>query len=244
MARRPDERRIPLPLKVCAVAILAAILFRTFGYEAFNIPSRSMMPTLLTGDTVLVSKHAYGFSRYSFPFWYPPLSGRIGGRLPARGDVAVFKLPRDPESYYIKRIVGLPGDRIQMVGGVLTINGQPVPEERVGDFLDRGGTERLIQLVERLPGGSTHAILKGGGHGPFDDTPAWTVPEGCVFAMGDNRDDSEDSRAMEAVGFIPLENLVGEAELRLFSLGDQVRWWELWRWPSALRTDRLLSVVR
>ncbi len=228
--------------RVFAVVIAAALLFRTFGYEAFNIPSGSMMPTLLPGDTVLVSKFAFGFRRPALPFWH----GGAGGTLPSRGDVVVFTLPREPETDYIKRVVGLPGDRIQMIDGALYLDGTPVPEERVGDFVEpvTGADRRVPQMVETLPGVAVHPLLKQKEHGALDDTPAWIVPAGTVFVMGDNRDLSEDSRAMDEVGFIPLENLVGRAEFRLFSLSDRVPWWQVWNWPSALRADRVLTRVK
>jgi signal peptidase I len=231
---------------VVGLAVLAALLFRTFLFEAFSIPSGSMLPTLLAGDTVIVAKLAYGLSRYSLPIWHPPFVGRLFGRLPARGDVVVFKLPRQPNEDYIKRVVGLPGDRVQMIGGVLYVNGTAAAEERVADWRDPddAGLPRIPQLEESLPGGEPHPILKQRDHAPLDDTLEWLVPDDAVFVMGDNRDASEDSRAMNQVGFVPLDNLVGRAEFRLFSLADRTPWWALWRWPATLRIDRALTRIR
>jgi len=230
---------------------LAVILLRTFAFEPFNIPSGSMIPTLLIGDYVFVSKYAYGFSRYSFPLIHPPFSGRILGRVPARGDVAVFKLPRDPSVDYIKRIVGLPGDKIQMVDGVLNVNGKPVELKRTEDFLDNEYNRNLEtpRFIETLPGGREHPILKLNKPGTYqlDNTPVYEVPADSVFAMGDNRDNSLDSRVLprnDGVGFVPLENLVGRAEFRFFSYDANVApWWQVWEWPWAIRFSRMFTAV-
>jgi signal peptidase I len=230
---------------------LAVIVLRTFAFEPFNIPSGSMIPTLLIGDYVFVSKYSYGFSRYSFPMIHPPFSGRFFGRLPERGDVAVFKLPRDPSIDYIKRIVGLPGDKIQMVDGVLNVNGKPVELKRAEDFLDNEYNRNIEtpQFIETLPGGREHPILKLNKPGTyqFDNTPVFEVPADSVFAMGDNRDNSLDSRVPprnDGVGFVPLENLVGRAEFRFFSYDENVApWYQFWAWPWSIRFSRLFTGV-
>jgi signal peptidase I len=235
---RPARRRGAGLVRLLALTIAGALAFRTFGYEAFNISSGSMMPTLLAGDEVLVSKFAYGLGH---------VLGRADlARLPARGDVVVFAPTPNPETDYIKRVIGLPGDRVQVTGGRLHLNGEPVPAERVGDFLDApdGRRQRLPQLVETLPGEAPHPFLKQKEHAALDDTPIWTVPPGHVFVMGDNRDVSEDSRSMNAVGFVPLVSIVGRAEIRLYSLSDGVPWWAIWRWPEGLRPDRVLTRIR
>jgi signal peptidase I len=236
--RRPSISRIGRAARLVALALVVAFAFRAFCYEGFYIPSGSMMSTLVVGDEVLVAKFAYGGA------W-----ARLGGgqkRLPTRGDIIVFTLPRDPATDYIKRVVGLPGDRIQMIDGTLQLNGSPVSEERVGDFVDpaTSGEQRVPQLVERLPGAAGFPLLKQKEHGALDDTEAWTVPPGMVFVMGDNRDSSEDSRAMDSIGFVPVDNIVGKAEIRLFSLAGRTQWWEVWKWPTALRMDRVLTRVR
>jgi signal peptidase I len=230
---------------------LAVLILRTFAFEPFNIPSGSMIPTLLIGDYVFVSKYSYGFSRYSFPLIHPPFSGRILGRLPARGDVAVFKLPRDPSVDYIKRIVGLPGDKIQMIDGVLNVNGKPVELKRTEDFFDDEYQRNVEtpQFIETLPDGRQHPILKLNKPGTYalDNTPVFEVPPDNVFAMGDNRDNSLDSRVPprnNGVGFVPLENLVGRAEFRFFSYDENVApWYQFWEWPWAIRFSRMFTAV-
>ena len=221
-------------------AFLIAITVRVVAFEPFNIPSSSMKPTLLVGDYLFVSKYSYGYSRYSFLFGFPPFSGRIWESPVERGDVAVFRKPPENEQDYIKRIVGLPGDRIQMLDGILHINGDAVDREGVEDFIDDNGL-RITQYIETLPNGRTHRILEtGGDDGRSDNTDEVTVPEGHYFAMGDNRDNSADSRV---IGFIPAENLVGRAEILFFSTDGSAALWEIWRWPFATRYSRLFSGV-
>lgn len=232
-------------IRTVIYAVLIAIVIRTVAYEPFNIPSASMVPTLLIGDYLFVSKFSYGYSRYSLPFGLPPFSGRVLESAPERGDVAVFKLPSDPSTDYIKRVVGLPGDRIQMVGGVLHINGAPVRRERIQDAVwhDRSGNvHRSPRYLETLPNGRVHAILEDRrDSGPLDTTREFTVPEGHYFMMGDNRDNSADSRA--DVGFVPADNLVGRADVLFFSTDGSAALWEVWKWPFAVRFDRMFSSV-
>ena len=194
-----------------------------------------------------MSKYSYGYSRYSIPFAPDLFNGRIFGRLPDRGDVAVFKFPRDNQTDYIKRIVGLPGDRIQMRAGQLYINGALVPRRAVGEYADdEQGLRTVAQLyVETLPNGRQHDILKMYERGGLNDTPEFKVPDGHVFAMGDNRDNSADSRIMDGsgVGFVPVENLVGRAEFIFFSIDAWAPWWEFWDWPFEIRWNRLLHGV-
>lgn len=232
-------------IKTVIYAALIAIAIRTFAFEPFNIPSGSMIPTLLVGDYLFVSKYSYGYSRFSFPFSPPLFSGRIFGRLPHRGDVVVFKLPKDNSTDYIKRIVGLPGDHIQMKGGELYINGVEVPRKPDGTYTVReDGTEMVLRrYLETLPGGVTHPILKASDDGPLDNTQEYVVPDGYVFAMGDNRDNSLDSRVMSAVGFIPVENLVGRAQFIFFSIDSFAPWWEFWEWPFEIRWSRLFHSI-
>jgi len=239
-------------VKTVVYAVLIALVVRTVAYEPFNIPSGSMVPTLLVGDYLFVSKFSYGYSRYSLPFGLPLFSGRIYlpfSGTPERGDVAVFKLPTDPSTDYIKRIVGLPGDKIQMRHGNLYINEQLVPRRQIEDYLyEEGGSAVLLQqYVEALPRKDApprdHPIVKVGNNGPLDNTPVYEVPAGYYFAMGDNRDNSQDSRVLSAVGYIPTENLVGKAQFLFFSTDGSARWWELWKWPLAVRYGRLLHGV-
>jgi len=225
-------------------AILMAVVVRTFLFEPFNIPSGSMIPTLLVGDYLFVSKYSYGYSRHSFPFSLAPLSGRIFESEPARGDVVVFKYPRDNKTDYIKRIVGLPGDRVQMQDGRLFLNGALVEREKLDDFVYRdtsGSVLRALQYKETLPGGKVHYILEDGDNRRYDNTPEFTVPEGHYFMMGDNRDHSADSRA--DVGFVPAENLVGRAEFLFFSTDGTASIIQFWRWPFATRFERIFNGI-
>jgi signal peptidase I len=229
--------------KTIVYAILIAIGIRSFLFEPFHIPSGSMIPTLLVGDYLFVEKYAYGYSRYSFPFDLNLFSGRAFGSDPRRGDVVVFRKPTDVSVNYIKRIIGLPGDRIQMKKGLLWINRQPAKRERTTDYVDEDG-RTITQYIETLPNGVSHVILKtDADNGPLDNTEEVVVQPGYYFAMGDNRDDSMDSRTTE-VGQIPAENLIGRAEIIAFSWDARLPAWEIWTWPSAVRYRRLLSQIR
>jgi signal peptidase I len=246
-------------IKTIVYAGLIAVVVRTVAFEPFNIPSGSMVPTLLVGDYLFVSKYSYGYSKFSLPFSPPLFDGRIFGSIPKRGDVAVFKYPRDTSTDYIKRIVGLPGDHIQMKQGQLYINGQMCPREPMGsyDTNDSGYLQRERLYMETLPNGVRHEILKATdgteasrqpGFDPakeFDpnNTIDYVVPPDHVFAMGDHRDNSADSRFMNAVGFVPIENLVGRAEILFFSVDADHPWYEVWWWPFEIRWSRLLQRV-
>jgi signal peptidase I len=233
-------------LRTIVYAGLIAVLIRTVAYEPFNIPSASMVPTLLIGDYLFVSKFSYGYSHHSLPFSLPLFEGRILERPPQRGDVAVFKLPRDNKTDYIKRIVGLPGDRMQMISGVLNINGEPVKKQRLGDFVDvdrLGNGTRMTRYQETLPNGKSYVVVEMTDAGPLDNTPVYVVPPDHYFGMGDNRDNSLDSRVLTQVGYIPAENLVGRAEIIFFSSDGSAKLWEVWKWPSAIRFSRLFHVI-
>jgi len=223
--------------KVVLYAILIALLVRTFAFEPFNIPSGSMIPTLLVGDYLFVSKYAYGYSRFSLPLGLPLFSGRIFARPPERGDVAVFKLPRDNKTDYIKRVVGLPGDRMQVRDGILYINDEAVPRRQIEDYVREDG-RAVPQFIETLANGRSYHVIEEMPNGPLDNTGVYTVPQAHYFAMGDNRDNSLDSRVLTQVGFIPEENLVGRAEFLFFSLRG-ASGWEIWKWPFAIRYHRL-----
>ena len=234
-------------VKTVVIAVFFALVIRSFAFEPFNIPSGSMKPTLLVGDYLFVSKYSYGYSRYSFPGSLPLFEGRILSSTVKRGDVAIFRLPTDPSVDYIKRIVGLPGDRIQVIDGILHINGTAVERRRIEDFVETGpgGQEiRIPRYVETMPdGGPSYETLDQTPYGALDNTPVYTVPAGHYFAMGDNRDNSQDSRVLSAVGFVPEENLIGRAEVLFFSIDDSAAWWQVWKWPSAIRWSRLLDGV-
>lgn len=242
--KKTESGGIGETLRTVVYAVLIAIVLRTFAYEPFSIPSGSMLPTLMVGDYLFVSKFSYGYSRHSFPMSLAPIEGRIFASEPERGDVAVFKLPTDNRTDYIKRIIGLPGDKIQVREGLLHINGEPVEREKLGEGMVRssGFPVRITEYEETLPNGVEHLIWERGNDEVFDNTPVFTVPEGHFFAMGDNRDSSQDSRSRN-VGFIPKENLVGRAEFIFFSNNGSARFWEIWNWPSAVRFDRLFQPI-
>lgn len=234
-------------VKVIIQALILALLVRTFLFQPFNIPSGSMKPTLLVGDFLFVSKYSYGYSQYSFPVNLPFIEGRYwAGDGPERGDVAVFRLPRDPSTDYIKRVIGLPGDTVQMIDGVLHLNGEAVKRERIADFSEVVKGEespKVAQYRETLPNGVTYLTLDLVPNGFSDNTPVYEVPEGEYFMMGDNRDNSTDSRVQGAVGFVPLENFVGRAEILFLSIEDGNAAWQVWAWPWTMRWSRLLNSV-
>lgn len=232
--------------RTLGIAVLIAIVIRTVAFEPFNIPSESMLPTLLVGDYLFVSKYSYGYSRYSLPFGAGVFSGRILEGEPKHGDVVVFKLPRDNSTDFIKRVVGLPGDRIQLREGVLYINDQEVRRERVEDFVtedSRGNVRAVAQYIETMPSGARYRTLDIAPASAADNTRVFTVQAGHYFMMGDNRDNSLDSRFASGVGQVPAENLVGRAEILFYSTNGKARFWEVWRWPTATRFSRLFNSV-
>jgi signal peptidase I len=219
------------------LALLVAYSIRTLLFQPFNIPASSMVPTLLVGDYVFVSKYSYGYSRFSLPFSPPLFSGRIFGSEPKRGDVVVFRLPKDERTDYVKRLVGLPGDRIQMRQGQLYINDVAAKREALPDFVgDACGTEsagKARRWRETLPDGASFETLDCVDNGLLDDTGTFTVPSGRYFMLGDNRDNSSDSR-VAPVGTIPFENLVGRVEVIFFSRAED----------GVVRTERIGTAVR
>ena len=231
-------------VSVIVQALLLALVIRTLLFQPFSIPSGSMRPTLLEGDYLFVSKYAYGYSRFSLPFGLDLFSGRIWSTEPKRGDVVVFKLPSDTSVDYIKRVIGLPGDKVQVRGGVLYINDQAVKRERIGTIDNPDVTEvnRPVEVYrETLPDGVAYDTLDLAPNSIGDDTRVFEVPAGHYFMMGDNRDNSLDSRF--GVGYVPFENLVGRANIIFFSIADKASPLEIWKWPTDVRFNRLLSSV-
>lgn len=236
--------------KTVVIALLLAFTIRTFLYEPFNIPSGSMLPTLKVGDYLFVSKPAYGYSAHSFPFGIANFEGRVmnddGQKMPLRGDVIVFKLPTDPSVDYIKRLIGMPGDRVQVINGRLYLNGERVEREPVGLRQEEGGdyqAESLMEYIETLPGGVMHRIYEKSDNEMLDNTAEYQVPEGHYFLMGDNRDNSQDSRVQNLVGFVPHDNLVGRADILFFSVDQQASLFKPWTWFTSIRFNRIFDKI-
>jgi signal peptidase I len=246
---KPRAARILDELKGLLVTGGLMLFAGTAIGQPFIVPSGSMEPTLMIGDEIAAAKYAYGYSRYSSPIGViPTLKGRILEHPPERGDIVVFALPRDPSQTYVKRLIGLPGDRIQMKGGELYINGEEVPRRPVAPLMVALGGVNVpgIKYVETLPNGVTHDIIKVA-EGPLDDTPVFTVPADSYFMMGDNRDNSLDSRVSPeegGVGFVPAENLIGRVNRVLFSITPFATWRDVISDPADIRLSRLFHAVR
>jgi signal peptidase I len=235
--------------KVIIQALLIALVIRTLLFQPFNIPSSSLVPTLLVGDYLFVSKYSYGYSKHSIPFSPNLFSGRIFASEPKRGDIIVFKLPRDNSTDYIKRLIGLPGDKIQMIDGILYINGQPLKKELLGKHEISSGAgykDEATYYRETMPEGVSYTIqeLEKYGNRLGRNTQVYEVPPGHYFMMGDNRDNSLDSRDLvNGVGYVPFENLEGRAEIIFFSINEDSSAWKIWEWPWSVRWGRLFSRI-
>ena len=239
MSKRKPEGKFEF-IKTIVIAGALALGFRSLLFEPFNIPSGSMIPTLLVGDYLFVSKYSYGYSRYSFPFGVAPFDGRIFETPPERGDVAVFRQPQNESIAFIKRIVGLPGDRIQVVNGLLRINDVVVKRDQKGfaTVSDGFNVIRFAVYEETLPNGKSYLTQERSDEDLLDNTSVFLVPERHYFMIGDNRDNSRDSRTA-TVGMVPAENLIGRAERLFFSHNSSANLWEIWKWPFAIRYGRL-----
>lgn len=235
-------------LKTVAVALLIALFLRVLLFQPFTIPSASEEPNLYEGDYVIVTKFDYGWSRHSIPFSPPLFEGRILSKAPERGDIIVFKLPRDGRTDYIKRLIGVPGDRVQMRQGLLYLNGQPVERRQTELVTETGGSglmRPVARVEETLPGGRRYMTNDFGADGDLDDTPEVVVPPGHYFFIGDNRDNSADSRLPTeiGVGLVPEENLVGKARLVLLSWSPGASLFKPWTWVLNLRPSRFGKVL-
>ena len=232
-------------IKTVAVALAIALVLRVVFFQPFTIPSASMEPNLYEGDYIVVSKYAYGWSRHSIPFSPPLFQGRVFERTPKRGDIIVFKLPRDGHTDYIKRLIGLPGDRVQVRGGVVYINGDQVPRVQTANVDEMTGYA-VQQFRETLPEGRQIRVNDFGPNGDLDDTALMVVPQGHYFFMGDNRDNSQDSRLDPSVGvgFVPAANLVGRAEVILLSWRQGASLFKPWTWVLNLRPSRFFKGLR
>lgn len=229
-------------VKVIIQALALATIIRIFLFQPFTIPSGSMMPTLLVGDYLGVNKFSYGYSTYSLPFSFDLFEGRIFSENPTRGDVAVFRLPSNPDDNYIKRVIGLPGERVQMKNGQLYINGEAVPRKEIGTYEPDGRYDNGVPypvFEETLPNGVSYTTLDLNPNSAGDNTREFIVPEGHYFMMGDNRDNSSDSRF--TVGYVPLKNFVGRATYIFFSIGNDAKIFQFWKWPDDLRFDRFFK---
>ena len=242
-----DARREWIEIARTAGAGLAiALALRIVVFQPFTIPSSSMEPGLVTGDYIVVSKLAYGWSRASVPFDPPLPAGRLLGRTAQRGDVVVFRLPRDPAQTWIKRVIGLPGDRVQVRAGQVFVNGQALPQAPIGPTPDHDAPDRTVLAVgEHAPDGRAYVTYDGGPGQAGDDTDTYVVPAGQYFVMGDNRDNSLDSRWPRdlGVGLLPAENLVGRARFVLVSWRQGASLFKPWTWPD-LQWDRSFKPIR
>ncbi len=242
--------------------LLLVVAFRSFLLSPFNIPSESMMPRLHNGDYLLAAKWPYGYSKYSLPFSVPLIPGRLFAAQPERGDIVILKAPPGNDVDYIKRVIGLPGDQIQMKGGQLWLNGKPVTKRKVADFeiavspnthcylpqfeatrADGTAVCRYPQYRETLPNGVTYNVLDLTENGSADNTSVYEVPEGHYFMMGDNRDNSQDSRYLDVVGYVPIENYVGRADIIFFSISPDAVLWRPWEWPFLMRWMRFFNFI-
>jgi signal peptidase I len=230
-------------LKSIGLAVFIALLIRSFVAEPFNIPSGSMKPNLLVGDFIFVTKWSYGYSKHSLPFSIPLIPKKIFSNIPNRGDIVVFKTPEDNRTDYIKRVIGLPGDKIRVTNGEIYLNENKILRKKINDFIDNDKNAFIKRIRKYLEyhDDLTFEVLDIMDDGIADNTKLFLVPEGHFFVMGDNRDNSQDSR-FKTVGFIPIENLVGKARFIFFSL-ENSRFLQIWKWPKSIRGNRIFKKI-
>ena len=247
--KKTNNNKFTDNLKTLGLAILAALTIRSFLFEPFSIPSGSMYPTLVVGDYLFVSKYSYGFSRHSFPLSTPLVPKRIFYSSPKRGDVIVFKTPTDNKTDYIKRLIGLPGDTIKMVENEIFLNGKKIERKKLNDeiYSDTFNRQtRVTRYMETLPGGKNYEVFEMNNDVTIYDTNNFqelVVPDNQFYVIGDNRDNSQDSRFIGTVGFIPYENLVGKAQFIFFSL-ENARFLQIWKWPNSIRYERIFQKIQ
>ena len=228
-------------LKTLLYALLIAGFIRSVFFEPFHIPSGSMKDGLLEGDFIIVSKYSYGYSKYSFPFALMPIKNRVFFREPERGDVVVFRQPTNTRINYIKRLIGKPGDEIQVIGGVLYINGVEVKRVADGSYIDVRSDTILSKYIETLDNGKKYSVLDELSDGVKDNTPKYIVPKEHYFFMGDNRDNSQDSRYLSEVGFVHKRNLVGKARFIFMSKDGSLL--QFWNWHKNVRWERVFMKI-
>ncbi|PPR46495.1 MAG: Signal peptidase I [Alphaproteobacteria bacterium MarineAlpha5_Bin9] len=231
--------------KSISLAIIIAIIIRSFLFEPFNIPSGSMKPNLLVGDFIFVTKWNYGYSKHSLPFSLPLIPKKIFTNYPDKGEIVIFKTPSDNRTDYIKRVIGLPGDKIQIIEGTIYLNNEPILRTKINDFIDidnLGIKKRIRQYEEKIDNHIFKSIDLTDS-GLVDNTSIFTVPDKHIFVMGDNRDNSQDSRFIRNVGYIPIENLTGKAQIIFFSL-ENSRFFQFWKWPSSIRFNRIFKKIK
>jgi signal peptidase I len=239
--KKEEEENLKESLKTVFYAFMLAMAIRSFFFEPFHIPSSSMKPNLLIGDFIFVSKFTYGYSKYSFPLGLPIFNGRTVGAKPKRGDVIVFRLPQNPKINYIKRLIGLPNDEIQIKRGVVYINGNKIPKEYISNYSDltvKSGKKYL----ETLPNNKKFEVLDTEQNGIGDDTFVYKVPKKHYFFLGDNRDNSLDSRFTDGAGYVPEENLVGKAQIIFLSSKENPL--KFWTWFSSIRLSRMFKRIK
>tara|TARA_Y100000590_G_scaffold468225_1_gene650079 strand:+ start:8073 stop:8807 length:735 start_codon:yes stop_codon:yes gene_type:complete len=243
MGKNIKKNSIRDNLKTILYAVCIAVVIRTFFLQPFTIPSGSMLPNLLVGDYLFVSKYSYGYSKYSIPFSPNLFNNRIISSVPKRGDVVVFRLPKDTNIDYIKRVIGLPGDEIQVKNGRLYLNKEELTVNPYKENIKYLEQNQLGHLHSEQLGDKSYVILDTVENSIGDNTSIYIVPDEHYFFMGDNRDNSLDSRFIDRVGLVPHENLIGRAEFLFFSSDKEIKLWKFWKWHKKFRWDRIFQKI-